>query len=295
MNKKANKSIQWSPLVIPEKARHGAGFTAFRINDSLFDGLLNPILNIDHFFMSQPTFPPHPHAGFSAITYMFEDSENAFLNRDSLGDESVIHPGDLHWAQAGRGILHEEMPLKNGLASHGLQIFMNLPKSLKNTAPKIYRIANEQAPRVLTDHETAKVKVVTGKFGTTLSPVQADWPTDLLQLTWLKDGPVRMSLSHNQSVLILNMKDTVVSIPDHEGLKIPKYAALAAINRELDTLEFKIEATQGSDVVVIRSQTIDEPVLFHGPFVATTPEEINQIIDRYRRGDFGQLLPRGEE
>ena len=33
------------------------------------------VLNVDHFHMSQPSFPPHPHAGFSAITWMLPWSQ----------------------------------------------------------------------------------------------------------------------------------------------------------------------------------------------------------------------------
>jgi redox-sensitive bicupin YhaK (pirin superfamily) len=49
---------------------------------------MDPFLNIDDFTMSQATFPPHPDAGFSAVTCMLEDSQGAFTNRDSLGDRS---------------------------------------------------------------------------------------------------------------------------------------------------------------------------------------------------------------
>ena len=61
---------------------------------------LDPFLNVDDFRMSQPTFPPHPHAGFSAVTLMLEDSRGAFVNRDSLGDRSRIAPGGVHWTMA---------------------------------------------------------------------------------------------------------------------------------------------------------------------------------------------------
>ena len=36
------------------------------------------ILNIDHFEMSEPTFPPHPHAGFSAVTWILPWSPGAW-------------------------------------------------------------------------------------------------------------------------------------------------------------------------------------------------------------------------
>ena len=29
---------------------------------------MDPYLTIDHFLMDEPTFRPHPHAGFSAVT-----------------------------------------------------------------------------------------------------------------------------------------------------------------------------------------------------------------------------------
>lgn len=290
----SNQFLQWSRIVEPQQARHGSGFLAYRLSDSSFGGLLDPILNVDHYFMSQPTFPPHPHAGFSAITYMFEDSENGMLNRDSLGNEININPGDLHWAQAGRGMLHEEPPLINGLVSHGLQIFLNLPKKLKNAAPKVYRLANSQIPRVRSIDGIAQVRVATGQFEKTLSAVQPDWPTDLLQLKWLKSGGVKIALQPGQSALILNLSENV-TISDGLKSELPKYAGVAASNREATTHEFEIIGAKGSDVVVIRSQIIDEPVIFQGPFVATDAEEMNQIISRYRRGEFGTLLPRDEE
>jgi redox-sensitive bicupin YhaK (pirin superfamily) len=46
---------------------------------------LDPFLSIDAFHMSQATFPPHPHAGFSAVTYMLPESPGAFTNRGSRG------------------------------------------------------------------------------------------------------------------------------------------------------------------------------------------------------------------
>ncbi|MFB2920991.1 MULTISPECIES: pirin family protein [Aerosakkonema] len=103
---------------------HRNGFSDYNLHDQLGVSL-DPFLNLVDFHMSQPTFKPHPHAGFSAVTYMFEDSEGAFINRDSLGDRSRIAPGDLHWTQAGSGMLHEEVPERAGVDCHGLQMFVN--------------------------------------------------------------------------------------------------------------------------------------------------------------------------
>ncbi|MFI8949662.1 pirin family protein [Streptomyces sp. NPDC053750] len=69
----------------------------------------------------QPRSLPHhrpglrsaPHAGFSAATYMFDDSSTRLHNRDSLGDTSLIEPGGLHWTVAGSGIVHDEVVEEN--------------------------------------------------------------------------------------------------------------------------------------------------------------------------------------
>ena len=67
--------------------KHGDGFQAQGIRGDA--AVLDPYLMVDHFRMSQPTFGPHPHAGFSAVTYLFDDAETGFHNRDSRGDSSA--------------------------------------------------------------------------------------------------------------------------------------------------------------------------------------------------------------
>src|SRR3546814_4618951 len=48
---------------------------------------------------------PHPHIGLSTVSYLFE---GGITHRDSLGIEQAIHPGEVNWMTAGRGIAHSE-------------------------------------------------------------------------------------------------------------------------------------------------------------------------------------------
>lgn len=105
---------------------NGRGFTSYGLFDQL--GSLDPFINLTDFRMLLPYFPAHPHAGFSVMTYMFEDSGGAFINRDSYGDHSRIEPGALHWTQAGRGNQHEEVPEVPGEDCHGLQTDVGRPR-----------------------------------------------------------------------------------------------------------------------------------------------------------------------
>lgn len=119
--------IHFSSVHTPTEMRRGAVFSARQYPRQAFDNLIDPVLNVDWFEMSGPTFPPHPHAGFSAVTYLFADSPNGFINRDSLGDVQDIRPGGLHWSRASRGMMHEETPVPDAGPVRGLQIFVNLP------------------------------------------------------------------------------------------------------------------------------------------------------------------------
>nr|WP_199178969.1 pirin family protein [Dyella sp. AD56] len=91
---------------------------------------MDPLLMVDDFVMTGPTFAPHLHAGISVVTVLFEDSVGEFLSRDTLGLDVELRAGDLYWLAAASGAAHEETP-GEGARIHALQIFVNLPNRLK--------------------------------------------------------------------------------------------------------------------------------------------------------------------
>ncbi len=89
--------------------------------------------------------PWHPHRGFETVTYVL-DGEIA--HHDSNGGGGVIGEGDTQWMTAGGGILHDEVPteraLREGGPSHGVQLWVNLPSSLKFTPPRYQAITGDE-------------------------------------------------------------------------------------------------------------------------------------------------------
>lgn len=56
-----------SRVVRPLFTSRGPGFRVQHLDGAVLGTSIDPWLAIDRFWMSRPTFPPHPHAGFSAI------------------------------------------------------------------------------------------------------------------------------------------------------------------------------------------------------------------------------------
>ncbi|MDH5611028.1 MAG: pirin family protein [Gammaproteobacteria bacterium] len=108
-------------------------------------GFMNydPFVLWDHFKVSAGCgFPDHPHRGFEGITYIFKGS---MQHKDNLGNESTVLPGGLQRFTAGAGIVHSEMP-SPGTTTQGIQLWVNLPQSLKKSTPDYQQVDSDSIP-----------------------------------------------------------------------------------------------------------------------------------------------------
>jgi len=202
---------------------------------------------------------------------------------------------------AGRGIMHQEMPLGDEQGRmHGFQLWANLPSSLKMTAPRYQDVEAAAIPEIVDDDGT-RVRIVCGEF-------------------WGKKGPVDGVAADPRYLDVFvpagKRKTLAVEVERHafayvfEGDGSFAYASQpfgVLTEKQIDGEEILLREPVGDRSLVlfdagdgitvqagdrgirfllVSGKPIREPVAWHGPIVMNTQEQLQQAVSELRNGTF---------
>lgn len=265
---KARPMIQISPPYTPPKLARGDHFSAYQYPRQAFGGVIDPVLNIDWFTMQGPTFPEHPHAGFSAVTYLFADSANGFRNRDSLGQQHVIRPGGLHWSRASKGMMHEEVPLADGGAVQGLQIFINLPAANQGDEPAAFPV-QPGAVQIETGHGWTRRTAVDGTgVGGIANALPAPVRIEEVTIDPAATYPLDLPAGWGGIMIVLGGD---VTLPGSSTVTSPQ--AIGFAMQEAASVDLAA-GEQGGRIAIVTGQQLHQPVHAFGPLMLASAEAL---------------------
>ncbi|MBC2776718.1 pirin family protein [Parasphingopyxis marina] len=263
----------------------GTGFEALSFKHAMFAGAMDPLVMIDHYIMAGPTFGAHPHAGISAVTVLFEDSQGTFNNRDSLGNDIDLKPGDLYWLKAGRGAVHDEKPTLSSRA-HGLQLFVNLPAGMKQDAPQSLHVKAADMP--IFERAGASVRVVLGDSNGLSGARPPALPMTILDARLDAHGQFAHEVPSGHAALLVCISGTI-EVDHGEGVREVAAGQALAIEARREPFALALRTDVASQAALVTSEPIGEDFVQRGPFVMSTKTELDQVEADYRAGLLGTL------
>jgi hypothetical protein len=226
----------------------------------------------------------HPHRGFETVTIAYQ---GAVEHRDSGGNSGVIYPGDVQWMTAASGVVHEEKHerefTKTGGTFEMVQLWINLPKAHKMSAPRYQALLKEQIP-VVNLGTAGKARIIAGEWNGTTGAARTVTPVNVFDVR-LQGGAnteVKLPEGHNTAVVLLKGEVTI-----NGGSALKGEAQLALLSPEGERIS--LDAGRDSVLLILSGAPIHEPVASYGPFVMNTRAELTQAIDDYNAGKMGRL------
>lgn len=228
---------------------------------------------------------PHPHRGFSPVTFIFNGSVH---HRDSTGSDNVVDAGGTQWMNSGRGIVHSERPSKTLAESGGIfeiiQFWVNAPASEKMNPPSYQPLPAENTPEWQSPDGKVTVGVVAGEFNKIKPVIQASSELLILRMKLKSGGQIELPVPEHYNALLYEL-DGKLMINDQT-----ETSAKDMIWFENDGQEVSVKALEDTQVILLSGKPIGEPVSTYGPFVMNSQQEIMKALYDYQNGDMGQLI-----
>jgi hypothetical protein len=182
---------------------------------------------------------------------------------------------------AGRGILHEEMPQVRPEGVAGFQLWVNLPKKEKMSAPRYQNIhANEIA--VIERDAGPTIRVIAGTVDGVTGPIGgiAAEPT-YLDVSLPKGGSLIQTIPRGHSAFAYIFEGEARF---GENLVI---APKLVVWNDGDSVEVRA-AESPARFLLVSGKPLNEPIARYGPFVMNTQEEIEQTLRELQQGTFAR-------
>jgi hypothetical protein len=233
----------------------------------------------------------HPHRGFETVTYIMD---GAFQHQDSHGGGGFITDGATQWMTAGGGILHIETPpvelVRSGGTFHGVQLWVNLPGRLKMTDPAYQNLEGSDVTLLSSHDGGALLRVIAGDVAGRKGPGSTRTPISFVHASVSPGAQLSMPWEPSFNALVY-----VLSGAGRVGVEgTPIGTGQTAVLGAGDSLTISADDVQEGrhpqlEVLLLGGEPIREPVAQYGPFVMNSRRQLQQAVEDFQAGRFGQI------
>ncbi|WP_108127346.1 pirin family protein [Saccharospirillum mangrovi] len=222
---------------------------------------------------------PHPHIGLGTVTYLFRGD---FHHRDSTGADQIIHPGELNWMVAGRGVTHSERTsatARSGPNSlFGIQTWLALPEKYEDVAPSFEHFGKDTLP-IIEDSGVTLRLILGDAYGESA-------PARMLSETFYADVRLtpgsRLPMPDNHEDRGLYIVEGSISVAGQEYTD-----GQMMVFRPGDPITVAA-GDAGAHIMILGGATMPGPYYIWWNFVATSQERIEQAKVDWKAANWGR-------
>ncbi len=272
-------------VVIDPRPRDLGGFFVRRVLPAAGNRMIGPFIFLDHMgpaLMEQGAgldVRPHPHIALATVTYLFEGE---IVHRDNLGNQRPIHPGDVNWMLAGRGIAHSERSSPEqrarGVRLHGIQSWVALPTAHEEDAPAFVHHPAATLPRMKRDG--AELTVIAGTAYGAESPVGVLSPTLYVDVRLESGARLEVDGTHPQRAV--HVAEGWIQI----GARRLGAGVMAVLRPGAEVV---LTADGPARVMLVGGAALDGERHIWWNFVSSSRERIERAKDDWKAGRFARV------
>lgn len=260
-----------------KQVREGGGVIVNRVFGYYETPKFDPFLMLDYFETKEssnsPGFPWHPHKGIETITYFLRGGG---MHEDSMGNKGTIGEGELQWMTTGKGIYHQETPVKSTDGYQGFQFWVNLPRDKKLVEPSYQYITKGEMKSRMNNGTT--VHVISGVYDDVVGPIdKSDLGITMLHVILEKGKYISLTRQEKKQGYLFVFEGEGTLNKEHVE-EITAYT--------LNEGEFVVQAKTDMQFIYAEGTPLKEPIAWKGPIVMNTKEEIDETFRDLQDGTF---------
>ena len=279
------------------KGFEGEGFPVRRAFAGVPMERLDPFIHMDQ--MGEVEYAPleprgtswHPHRGFETVTYIIDGS---FDPEDTHGGGGTITNGDTQWMTAGSGLLHIEAPpeqlVMSGGLFHGIQLWVNLPSTMKMSDPRYQDIRSTEVGLLSSHDGGTLLRVIAGSLGGHDGPGITHTPISLVHATVAPGARLELPWRKDFNALVYVLSGKGVVGPERRPFREGQLAVFGPGDTlELAAHDNQDERSPSLELLILGGRPIREPVAAYGPFVMNTRDELIAAFEDFQSGRLGVI------